>query len=175
MPSRGPQCGFKSDSQGRSLQQERTWKAPSTQACCPDGDSSSWETLSWTGLGAHTPGQETQPHPFLCLLRPARVFPQLRGAQSTGSRADPLPLMLIHVPPLPPSDPHGGARPTSFLCAFWYQPGKGNLKIKPGPECVPLDWAPVLTDLLILAYLSPAIRLLTACYQPVGENVLQPD
>lgn len=122
----------------------------------PGGDSSSWETLSWTGLGAHTPGQETQPHPFLCLLRPARVFPHLRGAQSTESRADPLPLMLINVPPLPPSDPHGGTHPTSFLCAFWYQPGKGNLKIKPGPECVPLDWAPVLTDLLILGLSLPS-------------------
>lgn len=40
---------------------------------------------------------------------------------------------------------------------------------------MPLGWAPVLTDLLILAYLSPAIRQLTARYQPVGENVLQPD
>lgn len=52
---------------------------------------------------------------------------------------------------------------------------KRHLKIKARPECAALGWAPVLTDLLILAYLSPAIRQLTACYQPVSENVLQPD
>lgn len=53
--------------------------------------------------------------------------------------------------------------------------GEKHLKIKARPENVPLGWAPVLTDLLILAYLSPAIRQLTARYQPVSENVLQPD
>lgn len=129
------------------------------------------KALSRAGTRAHTPGQETQPLAFLCLLRPACVFPHLKGALSAGSRADPLPLMLINIPrghPVLPTPPPSSA-PSDI------KPGKGNLKIKPGPESVPLNWAPVLTDLLILAYLSPAIRLLTACYQPVGENVLQPD
>lgn len=49
-------------------------------------------------IRAHTPGEETESLPFLCLLRPARVFPHLKGARSTGSRADPLPLVLINSP-----------------------------------------------------------------------------
>lgn len=53
--------------------------------------------------------------------------------------------------------------------------GKRHLKRKAGPEGALLGWAPMLTDLLILAYLFPVIRLLTACYQAVCENVLQPD
>ena len=88
-----------------------------------------------------------------------------------GSWADPLPLVLINVPLHLPLTPMGAPTPPPSSAPS----DKGNLKIKLGPECVPLDWAPVLTDLLISAYLSPAIRLLTACYQPVGENVLQPD
>lgn len=182
MKSSSRQNGFRQKAKVSPQSRTECGKRPVFQnrtpmPACLGGKSNCTETLNRTGNGP-THQARKQSLPFLCLLRPARVFPHLKGARSTGSWADPLPLVVINIPlrlTLTPKGAHITIHPTSCLCAFRYQPGKENLKIKPGPECVPLDWAPVLTDLLILAYLSPAIRLLTACYQPVGENVLQPD
>lgn len=61
---------------------------------------------------AHTPGQETQQLPFLCLQRPACLSPHLKRAQSTRSQADPLPPpVLINVPSTSHRPPSGHTLP----------------------------------------------------------------
>lgn len=163
---------------GENVQRHRSFRTPALKPACLSGDCNSRRRWAEQATGPTHQARKHKSLLFLCLLRPARVVPHLKGARSTGSWADPEPGVLINIPPprltLTPTGAHITIHHLLPL-GLRYQPGKGNLKIKPGPECVPLDWTPALTDLLILAYLSPVIRLLTACYQPVGENVLQPD
>lgn len=66
-----------------------------------------------TGMGpAHQARKQSLP--VLCLPRPARVFPHLKGARTTGS-TDPLPLVLIKHPLHLTLTPRGHTLPPTHL------------------------------------------------------------